>query len=67
MSDYFSYLFLNKTVLVPNFFTIYVVRRQSEFSLRSVSVVYKERSSLLASRVSCLSLWARQNFPAPLK
>ena len=37
------------------------------FSLRRVSNVCKQLTSLLASCLSCLSPWARQNFPAPLK
>ena len=39
------------------------------FSLRRVSVVCKQLTSLLhvASRVSYLSSWTRQNFPSPLK
>ena len=32
-----------------------------------VSNVCKQLMSLLVSRVSCLSSWASQNFPAPLK
>ena len=41
--------------------------RHSEFLLRRVSNVCKQLPSLLVSRVSCLSPWARQNFPAALK
>ena len=41
-----------------------VIRR---FSLRLEKNVCKQLTSLLVSRVSCLSPWPRQNFPAALK
>ena len=41
--------------------------RHSGCLLRRVKDVPKHLTSLLKSRVSCLSPWARQNFPAPLK
>ena len=37
------------------------------FSLRRESNICKQSTSLLVSRVSCLSPGARENFPAPLK
>ena len=69
MIDYFSYLLLNKIVLFLKVFrcmtaTPNVIR---SFSIRRVSVVCKQLASLSSSRANCLSPWARQNFPAPLK
>ena len=37
------------------------------FSLLCVKNACMQMTSLLVSHVSCLSPWARQNFPAPLK
>ena len=53
-------------------FTIYVEWRPTpnvirSFSVRRVSVVCKQLTSILVSRVSCLSPWIKQNFPALLK
>ena len=50
------------------FYTIYFVcRPMLSFSIRRVSDVCKQLTSLLVSRVSYLSPWTRQNFPAQLK
>ena len=70
MIDYFSYILLNKIILIPDSFynlrcmTAIAIR---SFSLRRAGVVCKQLTSHLASRVSCLSPWVRQNFQAPLK
>ena len=42
-------------------------RHSEYFLLLRVSVICKQLTSLLVACVSCLSPWARQNFPAPLK
>ena len=45
--------------LTPN-----VIRR---FSLQCTGIICEQLKSLLVSCVNCLSPWARQNFPVPLK
>ena len=73
--DYFSYLLLKKIVVSTMkfplvFFTMTlfdgkqtqnVIRR---FALRCISDVCKHLTSLVVSRVSCPSPWARQNISA---
>ena len=54
----------NRFISLIFFLTIYSVWRPTpnviwSFSLRRVSVVYKQLTSLLVSRASCLSPWAR--------
>ena len=69
MINYCSYLLLNK--ISESLYNLRYVKanseRHSEFSVWHVSVICKQLMSLLASCVSCLSPWARQNFPAPLR
>ena len=67
--DFFSYLLLEKNEIFKRIFTMNVVwwptsNVSQSFSIRRVSNVCKHLTSLLESRVSCLSP-KRQHFPGP--
>ena len=69
--DYFSYLLLNKIVSIPlRFYNLRSMasnsERHSEFFVTAHQCC-KQLTSVLASLVSFLSPWVRQNFPPPLK
>ena len=67
MTDYFSYLLLEKSKLLKQYLQLHFkmanFKRQLAFSLRRVKNDYKQLMSLLVPRASYLSPWARQNFP----
>ena len=61
MTDYFSYILLNKIVLFPlSFYNLRYMTTNSSFSLRRVSVVCKQLFNVF--HVSCLSTWAWTKF-----
>ena len=64
MFDYFSYQLLEKSKFYNNISTISYIslKTLSSFGVLCDGDVCKQLSSFFVSRLSCLSLWTRQNF-----
>ena len=66
MTDYFSYLLLEKSTFKKEYLHLRGMpansERHSEFFVTARKEHCKQLASLLVSRVSCLSPWAREFF-----